>query len=112
LGRSACTAYPQGHQSDEQVKAFREHGKAETKRLSAARRRASRRARLELAPLSDGQTTEAESRLLPETAGADAARQRGDDALRRRSSTSLLGLVDPYALPPGQSYPTPTQDGS
>lgn len=107
-----CTAYPQGHQSDEQVKAFREHGKAETKRLSAARRRASRRARLELAPLSDGQTTEAESRLLPETAGADAARQRGDAALRRRSSTSLLGLVDPYALPPGQSYPIPEQDGS
>jgi putative transposase len=107
-----CTAYPQGHQSDEQAEAFREHGKTETKRLSAARRKANRRARLELAPLSDGQTTEAESRLRPETAGADDARRRGDDQLRRRSSTSLLGLVEPYALPPGQSYPIPEQDGS
>ncbi len=107
-----CTAYPQGHLSDEQRAEFREHGKAETKRLAAARRRASRRARVELAPLSDGQTTEAESRLIPDIAGAQAARQRGDETLRRRSSASLLGLVEPYALPPGQSYPTPTQDGS
>ncbi|MBN1174856.1 MAG: Mu transposase C-terminal domain-containing protein [Micromonosporaceae bacterium] len=107
-----CTAYPQGHLSDEQVAAFREHGKAETKRLTAARRRASRRARVELAALSDGQTAEAESRLVPEAADEQAARQRGDEALRRRASASLLGLVEPYALPPGQSYPTPPEDGS
>jgi hypothetical protein len=53
-----------------------------------------------------------ESRLLPDTAAAHANRQRSDEQLRRRSSTSLLGLVDPYALPPGQSYPTPPQNGS
>lgn len=111
-GEHLCTAYPQGQLTDEQVAAFREHAKAETKRLSAARRRASRRTRTELAPLSDGQTTEQPSRLVPGAAAAEVARRRDDDALRRLASTSLLGLVEPYALPPGQAYPKPREDGA
>jgi putative transposase len=111
-GEDLCTAYPQGQLTDEQVAAFREHAKAETRRLSAQRRRASRRTRTELAPLSDGQTAEQPSRLVPGAAAADVARARDDDALRRMASTSLLGLVEPYALPAGQSYPKPPEDGA
>ncbi len=111
-GEHLCTAYPQGHLTDEQVAAFRAHAKAETRRLSAARRRASRRTRTELAPLSDGQITEQPSRLVPAAAAAEVARRRDDDALRRIASTSLLGLVEPYALPPGQAYPKPPGNGA
>jgi putative transposase len=50
-GTHLCTAYPQGQLSDEQVQAFRAHARAEAKRLSAARRRASARARAELVAL-------------------------------------------------------------
>lgn len=102
-----CTAYPQGQLTPAQRDEFRAHAQDEVKRLSAARRRATRRTRTVLAPMSDGQTTEVESTLTAATADTDTARRRGDDALRRRASTSLLGLVEPYALPPGQSYPTP-----
>jgi putative transposase len=111
-GEHLCTAYPQGHLTDEQVTDFREHAEAETKRLAAARRRASRRTRTELAPLSDGQTDEQPSRLVPRPAAAGVARRRDDEALRRMASTSLLGLVEPYALPPGQAYPKPREDGA
>jgi putative transposase len=111
-GEHLCTAYPQGQLTDEQAVEFREHAKAETKRLSAARRRASRRTRAELAPLSEGQTAEQPSRLVPGAAAAGMARRRDDDALRRMASTSLLGLVEPYALPPGQAYPKPPEDGA
>jgi putative transposase len=107
-----CTAYPQGQLTDDQVAEFRAHAKAETKRLAAARRRASRRTRTELAPLSEGQTIEQPSRLVPGAAATDMARRRDDDALRRMASTSLLGLVEPYALPPGQSYPKQPKSGS
>ncbi len=85
-----CTAYPQGQLTDEQLAEFREHAKAETRRLSVARRRAARRTRAELAVLSDGQTTAVESRLIPHAAGADAARRHDDEALSRMASTTAL----------------------
>ncbi|MDG4785211.1 Mu transposase C-terminal domain-containing protein [Micromonospora sp. WMMD1102] len=109
-GEHLCTAYPQGQLSVAQREEYREHARAEAKQLATARRRATRRARSVLASLSDGQTDEAESKLVPRTAGEAAARRRDDEALRRRASTSLLGLVEPYALPPGQSYPKPTDE--
>ena len=52
------------------------------------------------------------TRLFDRLAGNTVARGRDDQALRRRASTSLLGLVDSYMLPPGQPYPTPPEDGS
>lgn len=110
-GTHLCTAYPQGQLTAEQATQYREHAQAEAKRLAAQRRRASRRTRTELAPLSEGQTDEQPSRLVPGPAGAGVARRRDDEALRRVASTSLLGLVEPYALPPGQAYPKPREDG-
>jgi putative transposase len=65
-GVHLCTAYPQGQLSDAQVTEFREHARAEAKRLGAARRRAAARTRAELVPLtgqSDGPAQE--SRLVP-----------------------------------------------
>ncbi len=106
-GEHLCTAYPQGQLSDAERDAFREHAKAEAKQLTTARRRANRRARSVLAPLSEDQLGEAESKLVARTAGTAAGRRRDEQALRRRASTSLLGLAEPYALPPGQSYPKP-----
>jgi putative transposase len=47
---------------------------------------------------------------VPGAAAAAVARRRDDDALRRIASASLLGLVEPYALPPGQAYPKPRED--
>jgi putative transposase len=108
-GEHLCTAHPQGQLTDAQRDEFRENAKAEAKQLATARRRATRRARSVLAPLSEDQTGEAESKLVPRTAGNAAVRRRDDQVLRRRASTSLLGLVEPYALPPGQSYPKPTE---
>lgn len=108
-GAHLCTAYPQGQLSDAQREEYRAHARDEAKQLAAARRRATRRARSVLAPLSDGQSEEAEVRLVPRTAADAGERRRDDELLRRRASTSLLGLVEPYALPPGQSYPNLTE---
>lgn len=90
-----CTAYPSGQLSEEQTEAFRAHARAEADRLGKERRKASRRARRTLAPMTGDGTPAAESRLVTEKTGRGASRKALDAALRARSSTSLLGLSDP-----------------
>ncbi|MDE3721399.1 Mu transposase C-terminal domain-containing protein [Nocardiopsis sp. N85] len=97
-GKHLCTAYPQAHLTPEQVQAFRTAQKEEARRLAAAQRRSARRSRTELAPMT-GATPAAESRLMPAEDGDELARRRFDQALAAKSSTSLLGLVDPTVHP-------------
>lgn len=97
-GEHLCTAHPQAHLTPEQVEAFRAAGRAEAKRLRAAQRRSTRRSRTELAPMT-GAAPATESRLLPAAEGDELARRRADRALAEKSSTSLLGLVDPTVHP-------------
>lgn len=93
-----CTAHPQAHLSPEQVAAFRDAHKAEARRLAAERRRTTRRARTELAPMT-GSAPATESRLLPAAAEDELAARRTQRRMAERSSTSLLGLVDPTEHP-------------
>lgn len=88
-----CTAYPQGQLSDEQREEYREHARAEAKQLRTARRRATRRARSVLAPLSEGQAEEAESKLVPRTAGGAVARRHDDEMLRRRAPPLAIKMA-------------------
>ncbi|GAB2485828.1 Mu transposase C-terminal domain-containing protein [Nocardiopsis aegyptia] len=97
-GEHLCTAHPQAHLTPEQVQAFRTAQKEEARRLAAAQRRSARRSRTELAPMT-GAAPAAESRLLPAEDGDELARRRSDQALAAKSSTSLLGLVDPTVHP-------------
>lgn len=97
-GEHLCTAYPQAHLTPEQVQALRTAEKEETRRLAAAQRRSARRSRTELAPMT-GFAPAAESRLLPAEDGDELARRRSDQVLAAKSSTSLLGLVDPTVHP-------------
>ncbi|WP_017590842.1 Mu transposase C-terminal domain-containing protein [Nocardiopsis ganjiahuensis] len=97
-GEYLCTAYPQTHLTPEQVEEFRQAQREETRRLRAAQRRSARRSRTELAPMT-GSAPAAESRLLPAVDGDDLARRRSERRLAERSSTSLLGLVDPTIHP-------------
>jgi putative transposase len=100
-GVHLCTAYPQGQLSDAQVTEFREHARAEAKRLGAARRRAAARTRAELVPLtgqSDGPAQE--SRLVPAEHGVVWGTRGADALLAGRSRTDLLGLTEPATPPP------------
>ena len=90
-----CTAYPATRLSPEQTQAFLENAAGERERLSAERRKASARARAELAPLTRDQTRAEESRVLPPTADNELATRRGDALLRRKVRSDLLGLTDP-----------------
>jgi len=101
-GTHLCTAYPATRLSPEQTAAFLENAARERKRLSAERRKASARARAELAPLSRGQTRAEESRVLPPAAGDELAARRGDALLRRKARSNLLGLTDPTQPQTGQ----------
>lgn len=103
-GQHLCTAYPQGQLTGEQLEEFRAHARAETKRLAKARRRTAARARAELAPLTRGQDTAVESRLVPAAGAGEVSRRRrgGDSLLWRRARTDLLGLTDPTAPAEGQ----------
>ncbi|MFI0743336.1 Mu transposase C-terminal domain-containing protein [Streptomyces sp. NPDC021100] len=92
-GKHLCTAYPTGQLTAEQTEAFRAHARAEAERLGRERRRASRRSRRELAPMTGDGTPAQESRLVAEKNGRIATRQARDAALRARSSTSLLGIT-------------------
>ncbi|MBB4744001.1 putative transposase [Actinoplanes octamycinicus] len=96
-GQHLCTAHPQGQLSPEQVEAFRSHARDESRRLGAARRRASARTRAELAPMTDDEPDAAESRLVPAAGARDLLGRANDDMLRRRAKTNLLGLIDPTA---------------
>ncbi|MFD7258403.1 Mu transposase C-terminal domain-containing protein [Streptomyces sp. NPDC059874] len=91
-GRHLCTATPTGQLTAEQTEAFRQQQRDEAERLGRERRRASRRARRELAPMT-GTSPATESRLVPAKTGRGASRQALDAALRARSSTSLLGIT-------------------
>jgi len=97
-GAHLCTAFPQGQLSAEQVEANRAAGRAEAKRLGAARRKASARARTVLAPLTGEQPVAEESQVLP----ARKARSIGpsDAALRAKARSDLLGLHPTRAIPP------------
>lgn len=92
-GKHLCTAAPTGQLTAEQTETFRRQQRDEAARLGRERRRASRRARRELAPMTGDGTPAAESRLVAAKAGRDASRQARDAALRARSSTSLLGIT-------------------
>ncbi|WP_242911480.1 Mu transposase C-terminal domain-containing protein [Actinomadura terrae] len=103
-GAHLCTAHPAERLTAEQAEAFREHARAESRRLGRARRRATARARTELVPLTgDGPATE--SRILPARAGDELAARRSDERLRRRARTNLLGLTDPTT----QATPAPLE---
>ncbi|MFI6536753.1 Mu transposase C-terminal domain-containing protein [Nonomuraea sp. NPDC050547] len=98
-GRHLCTAHPAERLTPEQTEAFRAHTRAEARRLGAERRRATARARAELVPITETSagSPPTESRIVPPTAAAAASARTRDDQLRRRASTSLLGLTDPTA---------------
>jgi putative transposase len=98
-GTHLCTAYPATRLTPEQTQAYLENAARERKRLTAERRKASARARAELAPLTRDQTRAEESRVLPPAAGDELATRRGDALLRRKARSNLLGLTDP-AQPP------------
>ncbi|GGO57811.1 hypothetical protein GCM10012286_75490 [Streptomyces lasiicapitis] len=92
-GKHLCTATPTGQLTPEQTEAFRQQQRDETERLGRERRRASRRARRELTPMTGDSPAATESRLVSEKTGRNASRQALDAALRARSSTSLLGIT-------------------
>ncbi|NEB59736.1 DDE-type integrase/transposase/recombinase [Streptomyces sp. SID8111] len=92
-GKHLCTAHPTGQLSPEQTEAFRAHARAEAERLGKERRRASRRSRRELAPMTGDGAPAQESRLVAEKTGAATSQRARDAALRARSSTSLLGIT-------------------
>jgi putative transposase len=107
-----CTAFPQGQLPPGEAEKFRAHARDEGKRLSADRRRAAARARVELAPMTGGDIDAAESRLIPADQPAPGAGRRADHALRSRAAADLLGLVDP-ATPvpePGRRHPEALRD--
>lgn len=108
-GAHLCTAYPSGQLREEQVEAFREHARAEARRLGAARRRASRRAREELVPLTGAETTAEAARLVPAEQAGGLSRRRRDELLRSRSAADLLGLTDPLT-PAGSVTPVELDD--
>jgi len=98
-GTHLCTATPAACLTDEQRQAFRDHATTERKRLGRERRKASARARVELAPLTGDGPAE-ESRLLPPQAADELAARRGAGLLRRKARTDLLlGPLQP-ATPP------------
>lgn len=99
-GRHLCTAFPQGQLSEEQVAEFREHARAESRRLGRARRKAARRARAELVPLTGAETTADQARLVPVDDARRLSRHQRDELLSARSRTDLLGLTDP-SMPAG-----------
>ncbi|MET9694940.1 Mu transposase C-terminal domain-containing protein [Streptomyces sp. NPDC006514] len=91
-GKHLCTALPTGTLTPEQTDVFRLQQRDEADRLGRERRRASRRARRELAPMT-GDSPATESRLVADKVGRGSSRQALDAALRARASTSLLGIT-------------------
>jgi putative transposase len=101
-GEFLCTAYPRDRLTAEQTTAFLAHAASERKRHGRERRAATARARSTLVPLTDGTTTAEESRVLPAGAGDGLAARRGDERMRRRARSHLLGLTDPTPPDPEQ----------
>lgn len=100
-GEFLCTAYPRDRLTAEQTTAFLAHAASERKRHGQQRRAATARARSTLVPLTDGATPAQEARVLPAGAGDELAARRGDERMRRRARSHLLGLTDPTPLDPG-----------
>lgn len=90
-GAFLCTAHPSDQLTAEQEEAFRAHGRAESRRLGAQRRKAAARARIELAPLT-GEGPAEQSRLQPPGARLPRTGHGRDEVLARKARTSLLGL--------------------
>jgi putative transposase len=94
-GEFLCTAYPRDRLTAEQTAEFLVHAAAERKRHGRERRKATARARSTLVPLTDGTAPAVEARVLPAGAADALAARRGDERMRRRARSHLLGLSDP-----------------
>jgi putative transposase len=102
-GEFLCTAYPRDRLTAEQTAEFLAHAAAERKRHGRERRKATARARSTLVPLTDGTTPAVEARVLPPGAADDLTARRGDERMRRRARSHLLGLSDPTPPTTGAS---------
>lgn len=103
-GEFLCTAFPRDRLTAEQTSAFLAHAASERKRHGRERRAATARARSTLVPLTDGTPAE-EARVLPAGAADELTARRGDgrgdERMRRRARSHLLGLSDPTPPVPG-----------
>lgn len=96
-----ATAYPQGTLSAEQREAVLARRRADAAELGRRQRRASRRARAELAPITDAGPIE-ETTTISAAQARDERRGGGgglgrDEDLRRLAMTNLLGLKTDFA---------------
>ncbi|MFJ9523644.1 Mu transposase C-terminal domain-containing protein [Kitasatospora sp. NPDC101801] len=92
-GEYLCTAHPSAQLTPEQREAFREHARSEAERLGRERRRAARRARRELAPMTAVQGAAEPSRLVRPGEAAQAVQHAGEALLKARARADLLGIV-------------------
>jgi putative transposase len=97
-----ATAYPQGTLSDEQREAVLARRRADAAELGRCQRRASRRARAKLAPITEpGEvvdiTTISAEQARGERRGGGGGHRRDED-LRRLTMTDLLGLKTDFAF--------------
>lgn len=98
-----ATAYPQDELTDEQRAAVLDRRRADAAELARAQRRASRRARTRLAPITVPGQVEDATVVTAEQARADRrgrSRRGGgydDGELRRLARTDMLGLHDDFA---------------
>jgi putative transposase len=90
-GRWLATAYPQATLSAEQRELVLRRRQADAVELARRQRRASRLARVRLAPLAGSGTTE-ETTVIVAGAGRTELQRGHDDVLRRLARTDLLGL--------------------
>lgn len=103
-GRHLCTAYPQGQLSSEQADQFRQHAREEAAWLRRARRRATRNARTEVAPLTGDDTSGGSvepSRLIPTGTQPVTAANRPPPSARQLATyarVDLLGLNEPTSI--------------
>jgi putative transposase len=102
-----CTARPQGQLSAEERDAVLARRKADAAELGRRQRRASRQARLRLAPVTGPGEIEETTVISRAQAAADRSR-RGDRRLRRLARADLLDLdTDPRHPPAGPGRPPP-----
>jgi putative transposase len=107
-GEHLCTAEPRGHLTGAREQEFRDHARAEAAELKRVRRRATRNARTELAPLTGEDGPAQESRLVPAKRATAAVRspiRTGRSQLMATAARSdLLGLTEPSAVPAAPRY--------